>query len=352
MLDPRLKRNLYPMVNWEIFLKEAKKEFNELYKIKLVKIYERKDFVFIKSLGTGSFGQVYLAKLRITGEKFAIKTMEKYKIVKAKYVDNIVEEKKVLQAINFPFCIQLEMTFQTPHFIYMCLPYLPGGSMLTNVWRVKKFDEHISKFYGAQLLLALEYLHYLNMIHRDVKLENVVMNGDGYVKLTDFGFCKVIRDRRTYTFCGTPEYTAPEIILYKGYGKSVDWWSFGVFIFEMTAGYSPFYAPNHLEIFEKVIEGNFIVPDFFSSELTDLVNNLIQVDVTKRYGNLKRGVDDIKEHPWFKSIDWGAIFNRSVPAPYIPPVVDPGELNSDIGYDLKSTGTNTINHYRKEFSDF
>lgn len=309
---------VYSMDDWHMFLEKRKEEFVKLSNQPLEKKYDKDDFDFIYVIGAGAFGKVYLAVLKKTGKQFAIKMQEKHKVLKSKQLKNVSEEKRILQAINFPFCVRLETTFQCPQYSYLCLPFLAGGDLFKHIREQNKFCEEHSKFYAAQLLLALEYLHFLKIVHRDIKPENIVLDKNGYSKLTDFGLSKKINNTRTYTFCGTAEYVAPEIILHKGHGRCVDWWSFGIFLFEMSAGYTPFYAPDVMTIYEKIITGTYEIPEDFSDELEDLIDNLLQVDLSKRYGNLKSGSAAIKDHVWFSSIDWAAIFNCYMPAPFLP----------------------------------
>lgn len=150
--------------------------------------------------------------------------------------------------------------------------------------RFGKFTEDHAKFYAAQVMLAFEYLHFLNLIYRDLKPENIMVDSYGYVKITDFGFCKMV-ETRTYTFCGTPEYVPPEIVKSKPYGKYVDWWSYGVLVYEFMAGFTPFFSHSRdpMVMYDKICAGRFKFPEFFSSDSTHLIHNLLQVDVTKRY---------------------------------------------------------------------
>ena len=161
----------------------------------------------------------------------------------------------------------------------------------------------------------LQYLHYVDIAFRDLKPENILFSLDGYIKITDFGFAKRFVGR-TYTLCGTPEYLAPEVLLQRGYNKSVDWWSLGVLIYEMVAGFPPFFADQPMKIYEKIAAGRVRYPFHFGQELRDLLREgLLQIDLPKRLGNLKDGVDDIRYHPWFQDIDWMAIYLKRAEAP-------------------------------------
>lgn len=194
-----------------------------------------------------------------------------------------------------------------------------GGDLFTHLRQSQRFDEERSKFYGAQIALALEYLHHCDIIYRDLKLENVMVDWNGYLKLVDFGFCKILNGR-TWSICGTVEYMAPEVFLSRGYGKSADWWSFGILMYEMNAGCSPFVGEGNLETFEKIAVGIFTCPRHFSKDLIDLVTNILHKDMTRRYGILKNGSWDIKNHNWFKSICFDDILHLRVAAPFVPSV--------------------------------
>lgn len=218
--------------------------------------------------------------------------------------------------------------------------------------RFRNFKERDAKFYASQVCLALEYLHHLDLIYRDLKPENMMLDPVGYLRLTDFGFCKLVRDR-TYTLCGTPEYIAPEIILSKGYGKAVDWWSFGVFLYEMIAGYTPFISDDPMHIYEKITAGKYRFTTDFSTDAKDLIKNILQIDLSRRYGNLKDGVVDIKNHAWFKVIDWQAIHNRKAISPFVPKIKGPTDTSNFDKFDsVPSLKIAETNKFSEEFADF
>lgn len=202
------------------------------------------------------------------------------------------------------------------------MTFANGGDMFVHLREMKKFEETLARFYAVQVVLAFEYLHYMGVIYRDLKPENILLDLQGYLKVTDLGFCKKIDNTRTYTLCGTPEYLAPEIILSQGYNKSVDYWALGVLIYEMNAGFAPFYAKDPMRLYEKIVSGKYSYPSHFSKPLKDLISNLLIVDRTKRFGLLKNGVKDIKGHDWFKNVDYDFILNRKLKPSYIPKVED------------------------------
>ncbi|KAF4756964.1 hypothetical protein FOZ63_008277, partial [Perkinsus olseni] len=210
--------------------------------------------------------------------------------------------------------------------------------------RAGRFTNEISRFYAAQIVSIFEYLHNKDIIYRDLKPENILLTPDGYLKLTDFGFAKVIHHTRTYTLCGTPEYIAPEVLLNKGHGKAVDWWTLGILTYEMIVGYPPFVDEDPMGIYQKILSGKIVFPRYFDKDAKSLVKRLLTADLSnntttgigtslssfscslssfllaKRYGNLRNGVDDIKGCDWFKGLSWYDLYDKNIPAPYKPKV--------------------------------
>jgi protein kinase A len=176
-----------------------------------------------------------------------------------------------------------------------------------------------------------EYLHSKNIIYRDLKPENILIDKTGYLKLTDFGFAKIC-EGRTYTLCGTPEYLAPEILLNKGHGKPVDWWTLGVLIYEMNAGIDPFNDEDPMLIYQKILKGKLKFPQSFNSNAKSLVKHLLEGDLSKRYGNLKGGISDIKDHRFFKGLDWDNLVNMKINPPYVPRVSSSSDTSNFQNY--------------------
>ncbi|XP_063374595.1 cAMP-dependent protein kinase catalytic subunit beta-like [Cydia amplana] len=333
------------------YLRQLRQDFIEYWKEKTPSNGSPADFEKGRILGTGAFGIVFLVKHIVTGKYYAMKMLEKEKVVKQKQVEHSYYEKKILCGLNFPFMVYMKYFFKDNVYLYFVLPYIAGGEMFSHLRKMGKFDENTAKFYGAQVVLALEYLHACDLVYRDLKPENILIDKTGYIKIVDFGFCKFLQDR-TWTLCGTPEYLAPEIILSKGYGKAVDWWSFGILLYEMNAGHPPFYSSDPMRIYEKIVIGKYKCPDHFSPSLIDLAAQVLQVDCTKRYGNLKDGVYDIKNHKWLQEIDWDSLVNCRTAAPFKPKIRSAWDSTNFDTYEDIKLKESPVCLYENDFKDF
>lgn len=286
-------------------------------------------FHFGDTLGTGTFGRVRLVSYKFKGKQvwFALKCLKKTEILRLKQVEHIKAEKAILSEIAHPFIVNLYASFQDDKRLYMLLEYVIGGELFSQLRKVGRFSNETARFYAAEIVLALDYLHSLNICYRDLKPENLLIDKDGHIKITDFGFAKKVEDR-TWTLCGTPEYLAPEIIQSKGHGKAVDWWAVGILIYEMLAGYPPFFDENPFGIYQKILAGKIEFPRHFDVNAKDLIKKLLTADRTKRFGCLKNGAEDIKEHKWFKGIEWKDVFARKVKPPYVPAYKAPNDTSN------------------------
>ncbi|CAO3694173.1 unnamed protein product [Rhizopus stolonifer] len=311
------------------------------------------DFNLLRTLGTGSFGRVHLSQSRHNNRYYAIKVLKKTEVVRLKQVEHTNNEKHILESVAYPFLVNLWGTFQDDANLYMVMDYVPGGELFSVLRKSKRFPDHVAKFYATEVTLALEYLHSKNIIYRDLKPENLLLDASGHIKITDFGFAKYVPDI-TWTLCGTPDYLAPEVIQSKGYGKAVDWWSLGVLVFEMLAGYPPFYDDDHLKLYEKIIQGKIRWPSYFDPNAKDLLKHLITADLSRRYGNLKNGADDIKNHQWFFGVDFNRIAARQIRPPYVPQIRGDGDASHFDRYPETNEqyGAPCQDIHRDKFPDF
>ncbi|GAO48730.1 hypothetical protein G7K_2900-t1 [Saitoella complicata NRRL Y-17804] len=285
--------------------------------------YTLNDFSIQRTLGTGSFGRVHLVQSRHNKRFYAIKVLKKQQVVKMKQVEHTNDERSMLQRVKHPFLITLWGTFQDSRNLYMVMDFIEGGELFSLLRKSQRFPDPVAKFYAAEVALALDYLHSLNIIYRDLKPENLLLDRQGHIKITDFGFAKEVRDI-TWTLCGTPDYLAPEVVASKGYNKSVDWWSLGILTFEMLAGYPPFYDQVPMKLYENILEGKVRYPAYFNPSAKDLLSKLLTSDLTKRFGNLRSGSGDVMQHSWFGEVNWERLARREIEAPYVPPVKKEG----------------------------
>jgi serine/threonine protein kinase len=218
-----------------------------------------KDLTLSTTVGTGTFGRVRIALHKPSKQWFALKIVKKSEVLRLKQVDHIRAEVKILAMINHPFIVNMMGFLTDDRRLYMLFDYVPGGELFSHLRREVKFSNEASRFYAAEIALAFEYLHTFNIAYRDLKPENLLLSAKGHIKITDFGFAKQIDDR-SYTLCGTPEYLAPEIIQSKGHNKGVDWWAIGILIYEMLAGFPPFYDENPYGIYQKILAGKIEWP--------------------------------------------------------------------------------------------
>lgn len=282
--------------------------------------YSLNDFDLLRTLGTGSFGRVHLVQSKHNQRFYAIKVLKKAQVVKMKQVEHTNDERRMLGEVKHPFLITLWGTFQDARNLYMVMDFVEGGELFSLLRKSGRFPNPVAKFYAAEVTLALEYLHARNIIYRDLKPENLLLDRHGHLKITDFGFAKRVPDK-TWTLCGTPDYLAPEVVSNKGYNKSVDWWSLGILIYEMLCGYTPFWDNGSpMKIYENILRGKVKYPAYVHPDAQDLLERLITPDLTKRLGNLFGGPQDVKEHPWFSEVTWDRLSKTDIDPPYTPPV--------------------------------
>jgi serine/threonine protein kinase len=280
-------------------------------------------FALLKVVGKGSFGKVMQVRKRDTGRVYAMKVLTKSNIIKRNQVEHTRTERNVLGRIVHPFIVGLNYAFQTQDKLFLVLDYCSGGELFFHLGREGKFEEDRARFYAAQIVLALEHLHSLNVIYRDLKPENVLLDHKGNVRLTDFGLSKENVegvDSGAHSFCGTPEYLAPEVLNRTGHGRAVDWWSLGALLYEMLTGLPPFYCRDRNLLFEKIRKGDLDYPDYLSPEARDILMRLLNRDPRNRLGCGPGDAAELRAHPFFRTIDWKALLNGKIPAPWVPAV--------------------------------
>ncbi|EDW06267.1 putative protein kinase C delta type homolog isoform X1 [Drosophila mojavensis] len=290
------------------------------------KNYSVDDFHFLAVLGKGSFGKVLLAELRDTTYYYAIKCLKKDVVLEDDDVDSTLIERKVLAlGTKHPYLCHLFCTFQTESHLFFVMEYLNGGDLMFHIQESGRFSEDRARFYGAEIISGLKFLHKKGIIYRDLKLDNVLLDYEGHVRIADFGMCKlqIYLDKTADSFCGTPDYMAPEIIKGEKYNQNVDWWSFGVLLYEMLIGQSPFSGCDEDELFWSICNEIPWFPVYISAEATGILKGLLEKDYTKRIGSQYSPAGDIADHIFFRPIDWNQLEKRQIEPPFKPQVKHP-----------------------------
>uniref|UniRef100_A0A8B9HUG5 protein kinase C n=1 Tax=Astyanax mexicanus TaxID=7994 RepID=A0A8B9HUG5_ASTMX len=283
-----------------------------------------RDFKCVAVLGRGHFGKVLLAEYRSTGEMFAIKALKKGDIVARDEVDSLMCEKRIFETVNsvrHPFLVNLFACFQTKEHVCFVMEYAAGGDLMMHI-HADVFSEPRAVFYAACVVLGLQFLHEHKIVYRDLKLDNLLLDTEGYVKIADFGLCKegMGYQDRTSTFCGTPEFLAPEVLTETSYTRAVDWWGLGVLIFEMLVGESPFPGDDEEEVFDSIVNDEVRYPRFLSTEAISIMRRLLRRNPERRLGAGERDAEEVKKHPFLRNVDWGALLAKKIQPPFVPTI--------------------------------
>ncbi|XP_059850120.1 serine/threonine-protein kinase N2-like [Hypanus sabinus] len=296
------------------------------------------DFCCLALIGQGHFGKVLLAEYKFTKRLFAIKALKKCNIVLRDEVDSLMCEKRILETASsarHPFLVNLFACFQTPSHVCFVMEYAPGGDLMKHI-HSNVFSEPRARFYAACVILGLQFLHEKSIVYRDLKLDNLLMDADGYVKIGDFGLCKegMGFGDHTNTFCGTPEFLAPEVLTDTSYTRAVDWWGLGVLIYEMLVGESPFPGDDDDEVFDSIVNTEVRYPRFLSTEVISIIRKLLRKNPEYRLGTGEEDAEEVKKEMYFREVDWEALFARKVKPPFVP----------------KLSGRNDVRNFEEEFT--
>lgn len=279
-------------------------------------MFTQRDFDFLKIIGAGTFGKVFLAKLNKSNKYFAIKRMEKRLLKENRQLDNIYNEASILKETHSsPFIVKYMNLIETDFDIFLIMEYIKGGELFYYMKKYGKFPPEAVLFFSCEVLMAIKYLHDRNIIYRDLKPENILINRDGHMKLADFGFATRMNEN-VFLMCGTPEYMAPEKLLGNGDTKETDYWSFGCLIYEMICGIPPYYSSQTDEIYKKILTEPVIFSDDIAGPVKDLLTKLLMKERKDRLGY--KGIKEIMDHPFFSGIDWDAVENLKYDPPFLP----------------------------------
>mmetsp|Transcript_17458 Transcript_17458/g.24650 ORF Transcript_17458/g.24650 Transcript_17458/m.24650 type:complete len:447 (-) Transcript_17458:162-1502(-) len=311
----------------------------------LCKDIELEDLKHHRLIGVGTFGKVWLVTATYDDEKtfetqaYALKVQRKLELIDAEAVDGVTREKNILASLDHPFIINLVASFQDKKNVYFLLDLIQGGELLSIMSQSHggTLTEKAAKFYSACILEGLNAMHICDILYRDLKPENVLINKDGYPIIVDLGLAKVVTDK-TYTFCGTPLFLAPEVILGRGYDKGCDHWSWAILTFEMMTGYTPFYIRgiDQITLFQRIVKGDLKIYEYLnlSAEATDLMQRVLVTTPTKRLGSLAAGIKGLVNHNWFSDINFYSLVQKMEKPPFVPKIKNALDVDAFHYWDL------------------
>jgi len=309
-------------------------------------------FAVLEELGSGSFGQVYKALKIDTQQIYAVKCLNKQHLLKHKQLHYAISECKIMKSLKHPFTLQIHYAFQTPRNLYMVLDYCPNGDLLAHLQESVRMSENVCKFYCSEILLALEYLHSLDIVYRDLKPENILLDNFGHVKMADFGLAKenVNSMNLAMSFCGSPAYLSPELVNKEGADKSADVYAFGALIYELLTGLPPFFSENIHELFHNIRGGHLTFPEVIGPEARDLIKKVMQRDTTKR-----PTTSQLKHHPFFRDIDWEATLGKQIRPPKLAAhwkqVADLTKEQIEVDFEARGSVVSDVDYEEGEVVD-
>jgi serine/threonine protein kinase len=318
------KKVLYIVTNtkkenqeWIRALEQIKSQKETPHAVKI----SQADFDILRVIGRGTYGKVQLVKSHMDDKLYAMKTMSKRLLSEHEQIEQTLTERNVLLQVEHPFMVRAHCSFQSATKVFMILDYVPGGELFQRLREEGVFSESRTQLYAAEILLSLGYLHRMGLVYRDLKPENILVDADGHIRITDFGLVKPKMESSkstTSTFCGTPEYVAPEMLVGKPYTKSVDWWSFGILVFEMLVGIPPFYNENTNAMYKSILYDDLTFPTSVSSVAQDLITRLLNRNPWSRLGASDEDYKEIQRHHFFDGCNWDDISNKSVDPEWKP----------------------------------
>jgi protein kinase X len=303
------------------------------------------DYTILEKVGKTSCGYIYICKNNKSNKVFLMKILPKFECLQNKTVERLSNEYAFLSTIYHPFIIELKGINNTnPLTLNFLFEYIPGGYLSTLLKSHKRFSIKDSKFYLASLITIIDYLHKKNIIHRDLRPENILINKNGYIKLADFSFAKKMESHDfTYSMCGSPEYYSPEMINKSGYNISTDFWELGILLYEMLVGCTPFMDPDPIKIYQKITKNKVIFPQTMNKSAKEIIKHFLVTDVNKRLGCTKKGVVEIIESPFFAGFDWRGLLYRAIEPPFIPVVNGPMDTSNYMKTEYQNTEENEDN---------
>lgn len=297
------------------------------------------DFQVSSVIGAGAYGKVYMVRHKVTNEIYAMKVLKKASLVlHNKDAEHTKTERQILEEVRHPFIVDLHYAFQTPEKLFLLLSFACGGELFNYLQKEKMFDEDTARFYLSEIFVALDHLHSLGIIYRDLKPENVLLDIEGHILLTDFGLSKVALD--AHTICGSLEYMAPEIVAEATYDKAVDYWSFGIMCHDLLTGKTPFRGNNRKKVMEAILKKKLNLPYYLSPTTKDLLNKLLKKNPHVRLGS-KKGGEEVKNHLFFRNVNWTKVYNKETIPPIVPVVSGPDDI-CNFGTQFTTMSTDSI----------